>query len=215
MGKIDLKFDLKFNEEGLIPTIVQDINTHDVLMLAYMNEESLKKTIETGFAHYWSRSRKKLWKKGETSGNTQKVEEIYYDCDKDSLLLKVEQKGDACHTGNRTCFFKTLDLDNNIKTDFQISSKDASILYELYGVIEDRRENPIEGSYTNYLFSEGIDKILKKVGEEATEVVIASKNDSKEEVIYEVSDLIYHLTVLLVNQDITLDDIFEELKTRR
>ena len=211
MGKIDLKF----NEEGLIPTIVQDINTHDVLMLAYMNEESLKKTIETGFAHYWSRSRKKLWKKGETSGNTQKVEEIYYDCDKDSLLLKVEQKGDACHTGNRTCFFKTLDLDNNIKTDFQISSKDASILYELYGVIEDRRENPIEGSYTNYLFSEGIDKILKKVGEEATEVVIASKNDSKEEVIYEVSDLIYHLTVLLVNQDITLDDIFEELKTRR
>lgn len=215
MGKIDLKFDLKFNEEGLIPTIVQDINTHDVLMLAYMNEESLKKTIETGFAHYWSRSRKKLWKKGETSGNTQKVEEIYYDCDKDSLLLKVEQKGDACHTGNRTCFFKTLDLDNNIKTDFQISSKDASILYELYGVIEDRRKNPIEGSYTNYLFSEGIDKILKKVGEEATEVVIASKNDSKEEVIYEVSDLIYHLTVLLVNQDITLDDIFEELKTRR
>lgn len=211
MGKIDLKF----NEEGLIPTIVQDINTHDVLMLAYMNEESLKKTIETGFAHYWSRRRKKLWKKGETSGNTQKVEEIYYDCDKDSLLLKVEQKGDACHTGNRTCFFKTLDLDNNIKTDFQISSKDASILYELYGVIEDRRENPIEGSYTNYLFSEGIDKILKKVGEEATEVVIASKNDSKEEVIYEVSDLIYHLTVLLVNQDITLDDIFEELKTRR
>src|SRR5690606_16789427 len=175
---------LKFDRNGLIPAIVQDAYTQDVLMLAYMNEESLNMTIETGFAHYWSRSREQLWKKGETSGNIQEVKEIYYDCDSDSLLLKVEQRGSACHTGNRTCFFRELCKSENKS---QTPSASASILYELYGVIKDRMKNPVEGSYTNYLFKEGIDKILKKVGEESTEVVIAAKNDSKAEVIYEIS----------------------------
>lgn len=201
---------LKFDEKGLIPAVVQDIATGDVLMLAYMNEKSLNKTLETGFAHYWSRSRECLWMKGETSGNTQEVQSIYYDCDKDALLLKVKQKGNACHTGNRTCFYRKI---NRTKKD--ITQVDSKILYELYKVVENRREQPIEGSYTNYLFNEGIDKILKKVGEEATEVVIGAKNDSKDELIYEVSDLIYHLVVLLVNQDVKLDDIFAELKSRR
>ncbi len=208
---------LKFDEKGLIPAIVQDFSTGDVLMLAYINEESLKRTFETGFVHYWSRSRDMLWMKGETSGNTQRVQEIYYDCDKDALLVRVEQKGVACHTGKKSCFFRKLDaFEINIEKDCDTSIEaDASVLYELYRVVEDRRENPIEGSYTNYLFDKGIDKILKKIGEEATEVVIGAKNNSNDEVIYEVSDLIYHLIVLLVNQGIELDDVFTELKKRR
>lgn len=211
------KVRFEYDEKGLIPAIAQDVNTDHVLMLAYMNEEALDKTIETGFAHYWSRSRECLWMKGETSGNTQIVHSIYYDCDRDTLLLRVEQKGNACHTNNKTCFFNTLKVlreDGLVCTD-SAGAANASILYELYNVIEDRRKNPIEGSYTNYLFNEGIDKILKKVGEEATEVVIGAKNNSNDEITYEVSDLIYHLLVLLVNQGVGIDDIFSELKTRR
>lgn len=212
------KINLKYDDRGLIPVIAQDFTTGDVLMLAYMNEESLSKTIKTGFAHYWSRSRKCLWLKGETSGNTQKVHNIYYDCDRDTLLLKVEQNGNACHTGNKTCFFNELNglIDDGSKIANSRSKANTSIiLYELYSVIQNRKKHPVEGSYTSYLFDEGIDKILKKIGEEATEVVIGAKNGSSEEVIYEISDLIYHILVLLVNQDIDIDDIFLELQRRR
>ncbi len=194
---------IKFDENGLVPAIAQDVGTGEVLMLAYMNEESLKLTIETGIAHYYSRSRKELWKKGETSGNIQEVKGIYYDCDGDSILLKVNQKGVACHTGNYSCFFNEIVGYNDI----------GSTLKELYKTILDRKLNPKEGSYTQYLFEKGIDKILKKVGEETSEVIIGAKN-SKEELIYETSDLIYHMMVLLVNQEVSPIEILEELKSR-
>ncbi len=195
--------DIKFDANGLVPAIAQDIGTGEVLMLAYMNEESIKETIETGLAHYYSRSRKELWKKGETSGNLQEVKGIYYDCDGDTILLKVNQIGVACHTGNYSCFF------NEIK-----GYKDTSnTIKDLYKIIMDRKINPQEGSYTQYLFEKGLDKILKKVGEETSEVIIGAKN-SKEELIYETSDLIYHMIVLLVNEGISLGEVFEELKGR-
>ena len=195
--------DIKFDANSLVPAIAQDIGTGEVLMLAYMNEESIKETIETGLAHYYSRSRKELWKKGETSGNLQEVKGIYYDCDGDTILLKVNQIGVACHTGNYSCFF------NEIK-----GYKDTSnTIKDLYKIIMDRKINPQEGSYTQYLFEKGLDKILKKVGEETSEVIIGAKN-SKEELIYETSDLIYHMIVLLVNEGISLGEVFEELKGR-
>lgn len=195
--------DIKFNQDGLVPAIAQDVGTGEVLMLAYMNEEALRLTKETGIAHYYSRSRQALWKKGETSGHIQEVKGIYYDCDGDAVLLKVNQIGAACHTGNYSCFFNEekgyKDLSNTIK--------------DLYKVIIDRKKNPQEGSYTQYLFDKGIDKILKKIGEEAAEVIIGAKND-KQELIYEASDLIYHLIVLLVNEGVTPADIMEELRGR-
>lgn len=195
--------DVKFNQDGLVPAIAQDVGTGEVLMLAYMNEEALKLTKETGIAHYYSRSRQALWKKGETSGHIQEVKGIYYDCDGDAVLLKVNQIGAACHTGNYSCFFNEekgyKDLSNTIK--------------DLYKVIIDRKKNPQEGSYTQYLFDKGIDKILKKIGEEAAEVIIGAKND-KQELIYEASDLIYHLMVLLVNEGVTPSEIMEELRGR-
>lgn len=194
---------IKYDENGLIPAIAQDIATGKVLMLAYMNEESINLTLETKIAHYYSRSRQAIWKKGETSGNIQKVEGFYYDCDGDTMLLKVNQTGVACHTGSYSCFF------NKVMED-EISE---NVLEKLYEVILNRKENPKEGSYTNYLFQEGIDKILKKIGEESSEVIIGAKN-SREELIYEASDLVYHLMVLLVNQGIPLGDIFKELQTR-
>ena len=195
--------DVKFNQDGLVPAIAQDVGTGEVLMLAYMNEEALRLTKETGIAHYYSRSRQALWKKGETSGHIQEVKGIYYDCDGDAVLLKVNQIGAACHTGNYSCFFNEekgyKDLSNTLK--------------DLYKVIIDRKKNPKEGSYTQYLFDKGIDKILKKIGEEATEVIIGAKND-KQELIYEASDLIYHLIVLLVNEGVTPAEIMEELRGR-
>lgn len=195
--------DIKFNQDGLVPAIAQDVGTGEVLMLAYMNEEALRLTKETGIAHYYSRSRQALWKKGETSGHIQEVKGIYYDCDGDAVLLKVNQIGAACHTGNYSCFFNEekgyKDLSNTIK--------------DLYKVIIDRKKNPQEGSYTQYLFDKGIDKILKKIGEEAAEVIIGAKND-KQELIYEASDLIYHLIVLLVNEGVTPSEIMEELRGR-
>lgn len=195
--------DVKFNQDGLVPAIAQDVGTGEVLMLAYMNEEALKLTKETGIAHYYSRSRQALWKKGETSGHIQEVKGIYYDCDGDAVLLKVNQIGAACHTGNYSCFFYEekgyKDLSNTLK--------------DLYKVIIDRKKNPQEGSYTQYLFDKGIDKILKKIGEEAAEVIIGAKND-KQELIYEASDLIYHLMVLLVNEGVTPSEIMEELRGR-
>ena len=197
---------IKYDEKGLIPAIIQDVNTNEVLMMAYMNEESLKKTMETNKTWFYSRSRQNLWNKGETSGNFQDVRSISYDCDGDTLLVKVIPEGPSCHTGNNSCFFNT--IVEGEKTE------SAAILKQLYKTIEDRRSNPVEGSYTNYLFDKGIDKILKKVGEENAETIIAAKNNSKEELIYEASDLIYHLLVLVVNQGVSLEDIFGELEKR-
>lgn len=201
---------IKFNEQGLVPAIVQDCKTGEVLMQAYMNRESLEKTLETGRSWFYSRSRKELWEKGATSGCIQSVKEIFYDCDGDSLLLKVEQTGAACHTGSRSCFYRSL-------WKGEESAKAANIgevVERLYNKVSDRRENPEEGSYTCYLFNKGIDKICKKIGEESTEVVIAAKNESKEETIYEISDLIYHLTVLMNYMDVTYEDIARELVKR-
>lgn len=197
---------LKFDEKGLIPAIVQDYNTKQVLMLAYMNEESLKLSLEKGETYFFSRSRNEIWHKGETSGNTQKIKNIFYDCDGDALLIEVEPKGPACHTGNVSCFYRSF--------LGEIKNYDMEILKKLYERVKDRKTNPVEGSYTNYLFEKGLDKILKKIGEETTEVVIASKNDSKEEIVYEVSDLLYHLIVLLVDKGIKLEDVYSELGRR-
>lgn len=199
---------IKFNEKGLVPVVVQDVKTNAVLMLAYMNKESIEKTLETGFMVYYSRSREKLWLKGETSGNTQKLHELKVDCDGDTLLALVSQKGVACHTGSYTCFFDSLYGENEFTGGY-------GILDELYEVIEDRKKNPVEGSYTNYLLEKGIDKILKKVGEESAEVIIASKNESSEEIIYETADLIYHLLVMLFDRGVTMSEIMAQLEKRR
>lgn len=198
---------IRYDEDGLIPTIVQDALTNQVLMLAYMNAESLKKTVETGKTWFYSRSRKSLWNKGETSGNFQRVVSIDADCDQDTLLVKVIPEGPACHTGAVSCFFEKIQ-------DFDEKSPDRNMLYKLYDIVMDRKENPSEGSYTNYLFNKGVDKICKKIGEEATETVIAAKNNSHEELTYEASDLLYHLCVLLINQGVALDDLMVELEKR-
>jgi phosphoribosyl-ATP pyrophosphohydrolase/phosphoribosyl-AMP cyclohydrolase len=205
--------DIKFNESGLVPVITVDYFTNEVLMLAYADSEAVNKTIETKRAHYYSRSRKKLWLKGETSGNYQYVRQIRSDCDDDTLMYLVEQKGSACHTGERSCFFKKLYTGDGYE---DTKRQDGSyILNEVYDVIVDRSKNPKEGSYTTYLFEKGIDKILKKVGEEAAETIIAAKNDSKKEIVLEVSDLLYHLMVMLAEKNIKLDDIYKELEGRR
>jgi phosphoribosyl-ATP pyrophosphohydrolase/phosphoribosyl-AMP cyclohydrolase len=197
--------DLKFDEKGLIPAIAQDAVSGEVLMQAYMNKEALDKTIETGYATYFSRSRNKLWKKGEESGHTQKVVGISYDCDGDSILLRVLQEGAACHTGNRSCFF------NDITENSYPGNK---IIYDLVETIKDRKVNPKEGSYTNYLFDKGIDKICKKIGEESAEVIIASKNENKKELVGEICDLLYHTLILMNVKDISLSDVFTELSER-
>lgn len=187
---------LKWDEKGLIPAVVQSDITQRVLMVAYMNEDSLRETVRLGETVFYSRSRQELWHKGATSGNTQVVTDIRYDCDADTLLIKVKENGPACHTGSYTCFGEAPDAFEN-----------------LFETIKDRKENPIEGSYTNYLFEKGIDKILKKVGEESAEVIIGAKNN-KEELIYEMSDLFYHSFVLLVNEGISLNEIKDELQSR-
>ena len=202
---------VKFDEHGLVPAIAQDVKTGAVLMLAYMNEESLKLTLETGYATYYSRSRQKLWKKGEESGHVQKVRAIRYDCDGDTLLLQVEQTGPACHTGAYTCFHHTL----SELIEGEAPSKGSAVLQEVYNVILDRMANPVEGSYTNYLLDKGIEKIAKKVGEEATETVIAAIKGNKNEVRYEASDLLYHLLVLLAQQGVTPEEVWTELASRR
>lgn len=198
--------DLNFDSNGLITAIIQDVSTKEVLMVAYMNEESLHKTIETGQTWFFSRSRNELWHKGETSGNFQQVKGIRYDCDGDALLIEVEPQGPACHTGERSCFYRSV-----VESD---STQVESVIFRLFGTVKERKANPKEGSYTNYLFDKGIDKILKKVGEETSEVIIAAKNNSKEELIYETADLVYHMTVLLVNQGIDPEEILNELKKR-
>lgn len=207
---------IKFDEKGLVPAIVQEENGQ-VLMLAYMNEESLKKTIETGYTWFFSRSRQRLWQKGETSGNVQKVKELFYDCDGDTLLVIVHQTGVACHTGTYTCFSgrRLGEGGSNVALVPEGPQAElAEIMNELYKVIQDRRVNPVEGSYTNYLFDKGHDKILKKVGEEAVETVIASKNMDRHEVVYEMGDLWYHCLVLLAYHNIPPQDIFRELFER-
>lgn len=201
--KID---DIRFDDNGLITAVVQDINTKDVLMVAYMNQEALNQTIQSGQTWFFSRSRNELWHKGETSGNFQDVKSIRYDCDGDALLIEVEPKGPACHTGANSCFFRTIVQSEPLSS--------ASIITRLFETVKERKANPKEGSYTNYLFDKGIDKILKKVGEETSEVIIAAKNDSKEELIYETADLVYHMTVLLIEQGIDAQEIANELKKR-
>ncbi|MBU5257323.1 bifunctional phosphoribosyl-AMP cyclohydrolase/phosphoribosyl-ATP diphosphatase HisIE [Tissierella praeacuta] len=198
--------EIRFDNNGLVPAVVQDIKTKDVLMLAYMSKESIEKTFEEKVVHYYSRSREKLWKKGETSGNIQRLKGFYYDCDKDSVLVEVEQVGAACHTGNYSCFFNKV---------LKEESQEINIIERLYSLLKNRKENPKEGSYTNYLFKEGLDKILKKIGEESSEVIIGAKNKNKEELVYEISDLIYHILVLMVNEDIFIEDIKNELIIRR
>ncbi|TDX46608.1 bifunctional phosphoribosyl-AMP cyclohydrolase/phosphoribosyl-ATP diphosphatase HisIE [Orenia marismortui] len=211
---------LKFDEKGLIPAIIQDAETKEVLMMAYMNEESLRNTIRTGRTCFWSRSRQELWWKGESSGNIQEVEEIDYDCDGDTLLLKVKQTGGACHTGHKSCFYRGIKREKEAEKVFdpeEVYKKalDSDILDELYDVIKDRRNNPKEGSYTSSLYNKGENAFLKKIGEEATEVVMAAKENDFGEIIYEVADLFYHLLVMMVYYDVSLKDIFKELESRR
>ncbi len=198
--KID---DLKFDERGLIPAIIQDARTREVLTLAYMNRDSLVRTIETGQTWFWSRSRNELWHKGETSGNTQNVVSLHSDCDNDAIVVLVSPAGPACHTGARSCF------------DTETNEDLGLLLRDLYELIESRERERPEGSYTTYLFETGLDKILKKVGEESAETIIAAKNEDSTRLTAEVADLIYHLLVLLVARGVSLDEIRAEMASRR
>ncbi len=224
IDKLD-EISFKYNEQGLMPAVVQDFQTRDVLMVAYVNEESLNLSLEKGETVFYSRSRQELWHKGETSGNTQEIKEIYYDCDQDTILFMVDPAGPACHTGENSCFYrkiaeetvakaeKMMEIEQqaqNIEAEFE-TEKVVDFLYDL--ILSRKQEMP-EGSYTTYLFEEGIDKILKKVGEESAEVIIASKNKPEEELVYETADLVYHMLVLLVERGINPDQIRKELKKR-
>jgi phosphoribosyl-AMP cyclohydrolase / phosphoribosyl-ATP pyrophosphohydrolase len=227
-------------EIKLIPAIIQDSRTNEVLMFAFMSKESLKKSIKTGMTYFWSRSRGKIWHKGETSGNIQKIKEIKYDCDSDALLIKVEQTGNACHTGNKSCFYNNLSIKDIAggkesdlkKLNFIIYSvertrntyssevckevsKEINVLDELYSVIDSRIKEKSDNSYSYSLHKQGMDEIAKKVGEESIEIVLASKNQPKKRIIYEIADLFYHLIVLMVEKKIKFDEVFSELKSRR
>lgn len=197
--------ELKFDEKGLIPAIVQDYYTKQVLTVAYMNQESLDITMKEGYTCFWSRSRSELWRKGETSGNRQKVVSITADCDQDALVVEVIKDGPACHTGEESCFFNEV---------YQAEDETPFSYEGLYQMIEGRKTQPKEGSYTTYLFDKGMDKILKKVGEECTEVIIAGAKDDKEETIYEIADLAYHVMVMMVQQGIEMKDVTAELAKR-
>ena len=208
-GKAALSFDdLKTDDNGLVPVVCQDAITSEVLMLAYMNREAFEHTVREGIMTYYSRSRKCLWKKGDTSGHYQYVKELYADCDNDTILAKVVQIGCACHTGAYSCFF------NEIMKKEGSRANPYTVLEDVMKVILDRKDNPKEGSYTNYLFDKGIDKILKKLGEEATEIVIAAKNPEPEESKYEIADFLYHVMVLMALKGLTWDDVMEELANR-
>lgn len=219
------EIDFKYNEQGLMPAVVQDYQSKDVLMVAYVNEESLNLSLEKGETVFFSRSRQELWHKGATSGNTQLIKAVYYDCDQDTILFMVDPAGPACHTGQDSCFYrkaaadtdtpaaKTMELQQqaqNIEKDFRTEE----IIDYLYDLILNRKEEMPKESYTTYLFEEGIDKILKKVGEESAEVIIASKNEAAEELIYETADLVYHILVLLAEKGIRPAQIRKELKKR-
>jgi phosphoribosyl-ATP pyrophosphohydrolase/phosphoribosyl-AMP cyclohydrolase len=205
--------EIKYNESGLVPVIVQDAENGQVLMFAYANKESLGKTMETGRTHFWSRSRRKLWMKGEESGNVQEVVDIYFDCDIDTVLVLVRQTGVACHTGMRSCFFTTVDGSEKSSPSFGSESADRT-LDEVFGVIEDRKRNPREGSYVSGLFEKGIDQILKKIGEEAGETIIGAKNGVRDEIVYETADLWFHSLIALSYFGITPEDIYRELGRR-
>ena len=200
--------DLKKDSNGLVPVVVQDYRNEEVLMVAYMNREAFENTVRTGRMTYWSRSRSELWLKGLTSGHFQYLKELRVDCDNDTLLARISQIGAACHTGNRSCFYRSV-----LKKDTPHKNP-MKVFEDVYGTIEDRKAHPKEGSYTNYLFEKGIDKILKKCGEEATEIVIAAKNPNPEEIKYEMADFLYHMMVLMAARDITWDDIAQELANR-
>ena len=201
--------DFKKNSDGMVPVIVQDYRTQEVLMMAYMNEEAYEQTLKLGKMTYYSRSRQELWLKGLTSGHYQYVKELVADCDMDTILAKVSQIGVACHTGSKSCFFNEI-----TKKDYEESSNPLQVFEEVFDVIKDRKVHPKEGSYTNYLFDKGIDKILKKLGEEATEIVIAAKNPNPNEVKYEISDFLYHMMVLMAEKDVTWEEITTELANR-
>lgn len=202
---------------GLIPAVIQDHKSGDVLMLAYMSKESLEKSLETGTTWFWSRARKKLWNKGETSGNIQKIKNIKYDCYGNALLIGVEQVGNACHTGRRSCFYRSLgeiDKDLDFGRYFKEEGK-KNILEELYGVIESRIKNKVSDSYTYSLHKKGLDEIIKKFGEESMEVVLSAKHQKKRDMINEIADMIYHLIVLMVEKKVTLEQVYEELENRK
>lgn len=200
--------ELKPGRDGLLPVVVQDYKTLEVLMVAYMNEEAFETTLATGKMTYWSRSREELWIKGMTSGHFQYVKSLDIDCDNDTILAKVSQTGAACHTGNRTCFYRNL-----VQREYD-EANPLKVFEQVYETILDRKLHPKEGSYTNYLFDKGLDKILKKVGEEATELVIAAKNPDPEEIKYELSDFLYHAMVLMAERGVTWEDITRELANR-
>lgn len=202
--------DFKLNSEGMLPVVVQDYESSEVLMVAYMNEEAFHETLKTGKMTYYSRSRQSLWLKGETSGHFQYVKELFADCDMDTLLAKVHQVGVACHTGAKSCFFN--DVVKPVKNADEMNP--LKVFQDVYDVILDRKVNPKEGSYTNYLFDKGIDKILKKLGEEATEIVIAAKNPNSNEVVYEMSDFLYHMMVLMAAKDVSWEEVVRELANR-
>jgi len=211
---------IKFDSNGLVPAIAQDYENGEVLMLAYMNTEALQKTISTGKAHYYSRSRSKLWLKGETSGHVQLIKEIRYDCDADAILIKVDQKVGACHTGHRSCFYRTIDgeesKDQVFDPDMVYKNGETTpyILNKVFKVIRKRMDDPKEGSYVNSLIKKGEEHVLRKVGEEALEVILASKDGRKDRIIEEAADLVFHLLILLGTNDVEPDDVYSELHKR-
>ena len=220
----DLLDIINFNSDGLVPVIVQDFYNKDVLMMAYADKEAVKKSLETGYAHYHSRSRDKLWMKGETSSHTQKIKKIFYDCDEDTLLIMVEQKGAACHTNHRSCFYREFFRGKTFETEPKIDKSFNGILYNidlndnieenLYKLLLDRKKNLPENSYTAELFKKGINSILKKIGEEASETIIAMKDAKQDDIIYESADLLFHLIVALAYFEIPPSVIEDELKRR-
>lgn len=197
--------EIKWNADGLIPAIVIDTETKDVLMLAYMNAESLRVSMDEGRTCFWSRSRNELWRKGETSGNIQRIVSITADCDADTLLVEVKQSGPACHTGARSCFFQPV---------FVGDEAPAFQYQDLFELLRGRKENPKPGSYTTYLFEKGLDKILKKIGEETTEVILSAKDGDKANTVYEIGDLMYHVMVLMIESGINPEDIKREMASR-
>ncbi len=214
--------EIAFQKQELIPAIIQDATTGDVLMLAYMNRQSLEKTLQTGLTWFWSRSRQQFWQKGETSGHIQQVQEIRYDCDADTLLIQVQQRGPACHTGARSCFFNRLDLgktaDEHVPPGEQSGTgieEEEELLPWLTEIIQERVANRPPGSYIASLLQEGSDRLLLKLAEEAAEVVIASKNGSREEVVHEAADLLFHLLVLLETSGVSSREVTKELRARR
>ena len=209
MIELDWMDKVKYDEKGLVPAIAQDAYSGTVLMLAYMNREALLQTINTKRVTYFSRSQQSLWVKGESSGNIQELQSLYYDCDYDAILLKVKQSGPACHTGEYSCFYRLGAGDANA------SLEGSQAILRDYAVIMERKEHPKEGSYTNYLFEKGIDKSCKKVGEEAAEVIIATMKKDKEELTYEAADMIYHLLVVMAQTGVTPEMVFAEMERRR